>query len=243
MEKSLNINIKSSSDEFTDTEGYYEISTFNEDIILTPKEGYVATLIWLPGLKDNALSYLPDILNHKGRFIPNKVKINILTAPRAIKSDPIKPWSWYQTIDRSKFLVGQYEDNIDRICNIIDKEAKLLNNDYKKIFLGGFSQGSLMTLLIGLSIENKKTLGGLVCCSGYLSSNTKLRLDEDIKKMPILICQGDKDERITKDFAYKSQQILFNENFNIEYKTYNIAHELTWEEYKDIKEFIHKRIS
>ncbi len=221
---------------YNDKYNYYDISTHNEDIIFTPKEGHIATVIWLPGLKDSALSYFDDIIDSK-RFVPKKFKVKVLTAPKSIKNDPCG-WSWYQTISREKFEIGNYEENVLRIREEIDKEAKILNNSYNKIFLGGFSQGSVMSFLVGLSIPAEKTLGGLICCSGYLSSNTKIREDEKALAMPILICHGKKDSRITLEFAAKSQQVLVENRYNAVYKVYDFEHELRWDEYSDIRLFL-----
>mmetsp|Transcript_18218 Transcript_18218/g.18845 ORF Transcript_18218/g.18845 Transcript_18218/m.18845 type:complete len:240 (-) Transcript_18218:34-753(-) len=231
---------KSNKSKYSDPNSNYVISTDNEDIILTPVQGFTSTLIWLPGLRDCAESYVEDILDSK-RFIPDKMKIIILTAPLCNKEDPTS-WSWYRTVDRSKYQVDSYQDNVKRILSVIDNEAGLLK-DYSKVFLGGFSQGALMSFMVGLSISKDKQLGGLVCCSGYLAESTVIREDEEIKKLPILICQGEKDERITKEIARGSQKKLFEERFNVTYKWYDFGHVLTWEEYKDIREFLEETLN
>ena len=59
---------------------YFNIETENEDIILTPVEGYNKVLIWLPGLGDVANSYLEDIKDER-RPVPEKMKVILLTAP------------------------------------------------------------------------------------------------------------------------------------------------------------------
>ena len=208
----------------------------NDDIIFTPKEKHLATVIWLPGYKDSAASYYEDVLDER-RPNPRNVKIYFLTAPKVIPNDP-QGWSWYKTISREAFKVEGLEENIKRITDVIDFEASLLNGDYSKIFLGGFSQGSLMTFLVGLNIEKEKTLGGLICCSGYLCCDTKIRNDDLIKKMPILVCHGKRDERIIYEYALKSQKEILGGDFNITYKVFDIEHELTWDVYKEIKEFL-----
>ena len=50
------------------------------------------------------------------------------------------------------------------IKNIIEEEARLLNNNYSHIFVGGFSQGCCLTFDIGLSFQH--TLGGITCFCG-----------------------------------------------------------------------------
>ena len=96
-----------------------------------------------------------------------------------------------------------------------------------------------MSFLIGLSLKDK-LLGGIICCSGFFFSFIKP--EKNHKELPILICHGTNNNTITMYFAKKSYSHLLDNSkgFNVTYLTYDFAHELTWAEYKDIREFIEK---
>jgi len=197
----------------------YNIETDNEDIYFIPKEGYDSALIWLPGYADTAKSYIEDIPDER-RPVPEKMKVIILTAPKVGGT-----YSW----DTSMTCT-----NTERISKVINSEAKVVGG-YSRVFLGGFSQGAMMTFLLGLTLKNI-VLGGLICCAG--SYYSFIRPESDRKTLPIIICQGTQDNIISHKSAMQSYKHLFDEGYNVIYKTYDIKHELIWAEYKDIKEFI-----
>lgn len=221
---------------------YMNIEKSNQDIILTPNEGYDATLVWLHGLGDSALGY-KEIFESNYRPVPNRVKVILLTAPVApvTINNGMTMTSWYdiKKLDGSEGTVaeGDVIKNSLRIRKIIENEAKKsFNGDYKKVFLGGFSQGCAMTLHTGLTLSND--IGGLICLSGYLFPFTELISER--KDVPIFIAHGYYDELIPESKAKESYKRLTEMNFNFTYKTYNEEHSISLEEFEDMKNFISK---
>jgi predicted esterase len=226
-----------------DKETNYIIERINDDISFTPKNGYDSILIWLPGLGDTAQSYLEDFLDQR-RPVPEKMKVIVLTSPKiplSIKGGALTN-SWFEYVDRSNFKIQQdsVKENVERIQNLIFKEADKVGISTSRVFLGGFSQGSCMSFLIGLTIS-ELSLAGIICCSGYMFSHVIANSEKT--RLPILICHGTQDKVVKLDKAKSSYQRLFDEGFNVEYKVYNFNHELTWEEYKDIKDFILRNLN
>ena len=89
--------------------------------------------------------------------------------------------------------INQLEDSSNRIKSLIREEAELLNNDYSKIFLSGFSQGACVSFHIGLTLE--KLLGGIICFCGMPLSlyNTN---ENNKNNLNILVILGAKDPLI-----------------------------------------------
>ena len=56
--------------------------------------------------------------------------------------------------------------NTKTIIELVHQEAKKFKGDYKKVFVGGFSQGASIALSVGLNIKEK--IGGVVALSGIL---------------------------------------------------------------------------
>ena len=53
------------------------------------------------------------------------------------------------------------------LLNLVEVVAENYHKgDYSKIFIGGFSSGACLSLLIGLSLKN--TVGGILMCSGIV---------------------------------------------------------------------------
>ena len=82
-----------------------------------------------------------------------------------------------------------YED-VEKNCKTIEdivKDELELVKDPKWIFLGGFSQGAIMTA--NYVFENERTFGGLIAFSGCLLPNTKI----NNKSTPTFVSHGEYD--------------------------------------------------
>lgn len=221
------------------TQDYFSVEKSNNDIILTPKEGYSGTLVWLHGLGDSAFGYLDFFLGEQ-RPIPKKMKVILLTAPNApvTINGGMSMSSWFDIKDMTKFSVCENEAgrNALRISKLIDNEvSKNLNNDYSKIFIGGFSQGASLSLMVALGI-NKNSFGGVVCCSGFLFPT--IELTEDKKTVPIWAYHGVNDVMIFESLAKESYKRLVDNKFKFTYKTYKQGHEISYDELTQMKKFL-----
>ena len=60
--------------------------------------------------------------------------------------------SWYDILSLSDGRVDetQIAKSTKRVLTVIHQEARLLGEDYTKIFLGGFSQGCCMSIQVAL---------------------------------------------------------------------------------------------
>jgi len=169
----------------------------NRGLIIDPSKGkHVCTLIWLHGLGDSAEGFR-DFFTASNSPAPADARVRLLTAPRAkVTANNYRYFnSWYDIAtfdDLEKESVGMEEviANSIEIKKVIEEEVKLLGGDYKKIAIGGFSQGCAMSLHVGLSYGDK--LGCIIGLSGYLFPSTELQE----KNPPILLVHGTDDETI-----------------------------------------------
>ena len=130
----------------------------------------------------------------------------------------------------------QLEESSNRIKAIINEEAKLLNNDFSKIFVSGFSQGSFLSYYIGLSFEH--LLGGIACFCGFPLSKTKI-VENNRKNLNIFAAFGAKDELVEIEFSKEQMNKILGKNEHLVIKEYkNYEHQLYVEELKDMKKFI-----
>jgi len=224
----------------------FNIENKNNDITLTPSNGYTSVLIWMHGLGDSALGF-KDFFDSPISPLPKAMKVVLLTAPTApvTINGGMKMTSWYdiRSFDRSEDSIQKSDviKNSNRVKNVIDEEAKKLGGDYSKIILGGFSQGACMSLHIGLTDD--KVYGGLVILSGLLFPFSGTNINSSKKNMPIFIGHGKYDDVIPimmANFTYQSilsDQTIFN---NLVYKSYNEGHTITSDEIQDMKEFLSK---
>jgi phospholipase/carboxylesterase len=97
--------------------------------------------------------------------------------------------------------------------------------------LSGFSQGGAMTLDVGLTLP----LAGLICMSGYLH-----RTPQDIEPpLPsILIVHGRQDQVVPITAAQRVRDYLLSLGTPMQYKEYDMGHEIRPEVIEVIREFI-----
>ena len=118
------------------------------------------------------------------------------------------------------------EKNLERIKQIIEKEVKNVQNNYTRIFVGGFSQGACMSYHIGLSFEH--TLGGIIPFCGIPINKTQIK-EENIEKLNIFGILGGEDIYINLNYALKQTfKVLAN------FKKLKI--EIFKNEYHEVKE-------
>ena len=129
---------------------------------LTPKNGYDNIFIFLGGISDIATKYF-DFFKSTNTFIPKGTKIYFLSGqPREMQfmidyhnyTDPVPGWF---NINMTAHLYPNSNDfteareSLNLVLDEIDRIKNIENVDYKKIYLGGFSQGAMMTNYILLN--------------------------------------------------------------------------------------------
>lgn len=184
-------------------------------IIIEPIDNYKYCLILIHGLNDSAenLKTKFDTLNFAQK---NSTKIIFLKAP--IKDVTYKNLkhvtSWYDYFFFPMNSTDSYnfEDAIksrDIIKETIDNEAKLLNNSFDRIIIGGHSQGACMSLFIGYTIEN--LLGGVISLSGALFEEANITENKD--NLKVFLYHGVQDKLIPLEYHNKTiERILKYKN-------------------------------
>ena len=198
----------------------FTIKRDGEDILLIPKVSHTETLIWLHGLGDSAEGFFP-VFSSEMNPCNATTKIVLLTAPtRSVTINMgMKCHSWYDIREMSFDEVGlekrisldEVKDSIERVNKVIEREANLLNGDYKKIVIGGFSQGCSISLSCGL--QYSKTLGGIIGFSGVLFPNVVLNKENE--NTPVLLSHGRLDPLIPCALAEKSYSRLDKKKHNL----------------------------
>jgi phospholipase/carboxylesterase len=102
--------------------------------------------------------------------------------------------------------------------------------------LGGFSQGGAMTLDVGLTLP----LAGLICLSGYLHSMTPLA---DSVLPPVLIVHGTQDMVVPVKAATRAREKFTDWGSAVEYREFNMGHEIQPEVVDVMRSFVVKTIS
>ena len=216
----------------------FNITKAGQDIHLIPKDGtYSHLLIWLHGFGSSADEYVP-IFDGSGKIdiIPPKTKVILLNAPvmpiTKLKGRTVS--SWFNYITDNSYDFNDIIKNSHKIMKIIKNEGKKIG--YDQIIVGGFSQGACMSYYLGYNLPF--LLGGIISCSGELFKEVEiLKENENLK---VFIGHGDADEVINYSKMKKSIERISNKE-KLDLHTYkNVGHQIIYDEFKDIEEFMKK---
>ena len=142
---------------------------------LTPEKGYDTIYIHLGGIGE-ILGYFNYFFKGPLTFIPKGTKIYYLIGDNTTieYSKPDSVPNWFNVDKQGNLICSNCgEDNfkeaknsLEYILNKIDEISVEENIAYDKIYLGGFSQGAIMTNYVLLNSKHK--LGGYLAFSGYI---------------------------------------------------------------------------
>jgi len=150
--------------------------------------------------------------------------------------------AWYDIVGLDR---NSPQDIDGALCSLKEIESLIQSEIHNasrgvKVFLGGFSQGGALALLI--ATRTYHNLSGVICCSGYLlqdatlaSATNQLRK----RKPPIFICHGDEDDVVMKEWGLKAYNDLKHQGFDVEWRSYaHLGHSVSPTELNDISNFL-----
>jgi phospholipase/carboxylesterase len=195
-------------------------------------------LILLHGLGSNE----QDLFSFAPQLDP-KFLIVSLRAPISIHYGG---FAWFN-LDFSRGMpqanLQEFEDSGNLLVQEIDKIIQVYQADPHKVYLAGFSQGAMMSYAVALTHPQK--IAGIVAMSGYVLHDIapKITDKEGLKNLNVLVTHGVYDRvlpvflgRATRDFL-KTLPVKFS------YKEYDMAHEVNYDCFVDVKRWLSEKIS
>ena len=222
-----------SIDEFTEYVESYKYAT------LTPKNGYDNIYINLGGISETANIHI-ELFKSTSTFVPKGTKIYFLTGnARVIKfmekySIYIPVPCWFN-VDTNGMLIcencdgddfKEAKESLTEILDKIDEIKEAENIDYKNIYLGGFSQGGIMTNYVLLNSRHE--LGGYLPFSGYV-------FDHNFPANSVPTSLSDTQKAILD--ARKNYHILASHSFNDDTVPYPLIIPGYYTYYKEYTDF------
>ena len=120
-------------------------------------------------------------------------------------------------------VMKDFNNSCDLIENHIYSISKEHNVSLNKIFLLGFSQGSMMSIEVGTKLN--ESIAGIISLSGRIYSRDFYQRPRN--KCPILVVHGDSDNIIPPSRFYETCEILEKSNYNVEnYLIKNLGHSI-----------------
>jgi len=150
-------------------------------------------------------------------------------------------YEWFQITQIGKPDPIRLANALNTIDHFIDEIIESYPVDKNKLYLLGFSQGSIVSL--SYTLTKPQRVAGVIVQSGYMPQEAGLKIDEaGIKDRPFILTHGIQDPLLPIDWARRSREILMNLNVNLEYHEFNMAHSVTAESLEVISAWLEKQL-
>lgn len=225
----------------------YRLREDDEAVLLTPSgSAPTASVIWMHGLGANGQDFVP-IVPQLGlppemgvRFIFPHAPVRAVTLNQGFRMR-----AWY---DIRQLSAGAVEDaaGIDESAARVDGLVRRETDQgiaADRIVLAGFSQGGAMALHVGTRYP--VSLAGVLALSTYLPLRDRLAAEASAanRQVPILMCHGRNDTMLTIQLGRHSRDALMRQGYPVQWKEYDMGHEVCGAEIDDIGRWLRSRLS
>jgi phospholipase/carboxylesterase len=147
-------------------------------------------------------------------------------------------YSWYNFAGQPGDIVPGVERSREMLFRLLD-DQRAAGFPTEQTTLGGFSQGCLMSIDVGLRYPHR--LAGIVGISGYVCEPETLlkELSPVAKQQRLLITHGTKDTMVPFAKSRPQMKMLEDAGLNLKFRQFEKAHTIAGEEELDvIREFV-----
>ena len=141
-----------------------------------------------------------------------------------------KAYSWFDFDN-----LNEIKESEKILENTIEESLGLFNIDKDKIYLGGFSQGGMMTMHADIIHQN--LFSGLLILSSTIISQIDLNIDLSLNPRAFL-AHGTNDSIISINQGQETHRKLISKGLNVEYHEYEMGHQIIEKEIIDIKSWL-----
>lgn len=216
-----------------------------EPLILEPQAAADACVIWLHGLGADRHDFEPV-----ARLLQRRLTRVRFVLPQA----PSRPvtinggWSmpsWYDILaissDSRSIDEEQLEESAQSTIKLIEAQRDA-GIDPTRIVLAGFSQGGAVVLHTAF-LRWEGPLAGVLALSTYAPTFTKLTLDAERARLPVLHLHGSHDEVVPPTLGRAAYDFLAIRGVPVEWRDYPMGHEVIPDEIHDIGVWLAERLA
>ena len=201
------------------------------------------------GSQESEISY-PTILALHGRGSNEQDLIGLAShlpehllwvSPRAPLTLGPDSYEWYRVKVIGRPDPEQVASALETIDHFIDELLPAYPIDPQKLFLLGFSQGSLLSLCYALTHPSR--VAGVIAQSGYIPSHISLEIDEaNVKNKPFILTHGVQDTMIPIEWARASRDRLQTLGVDLTYQEFQMGHSVSMDLLEVISTWLKKQL-
>ena len=158
-------------------------------------------------------------------------------APRAPFDFPYGGFTWYDLRETGSPDQTMFSDSYSRLVGFLDDVRAKYPIDPARLFLFGFSMGSVMSLAVALT--RPADIAGVIAHSGYIPEASELEFRwRDLGSTSFFIAHGTEDQVIPIRFGRRARELLAATPAPLTYREYPAAHAVTDESLADISHWL-----
>ncbi|TGK80517.1 esterase [Leptospira montravelensis] len=175
-------------------------------------------------------------------YLPDSFLVVSLRGPLILGPNS---YGWYEVL----FTAGQPKINLEQERQsrklLLEFLVYLKSNyqfDESNVWIGGFSQGAIMSYSLGLLYPDK--FKGIIALSGRLLEENKeiINVTEELLTKKIFISHGTNDRVLSIEYARSVRQYLESIGIRPHYHEYEEGHSINREMLKDLIEWLEKNL-
>jgi phospholipase/carboxylesterase len=218
----------------------YVMSLSLEHIVRKPQADAAAPplLILLHGLGSNE----QDLFSFAPQLDPKYLIVSL----RAPILSGYGGYAWFN-LDFSRGMpqvdLQQFESSRKLLLQEIEEITNIYHADKNKVYLAGFSQGAMMCYAVALT--HPQMIAGVVAMSGYILQDLapKITNKKGLENLHILATHGVYDQVLPVFLGRAARDFLKTLPVKFSYQEYNMAHEVSYDCFVDIKRWLSAQIS
>lgn len=150
-------------------------------------------------------------------------------------------YEWYRVRVIGRPEPDQVLASLETIDHFIDEVLATYPIDPQRLFLLGFSQGSILSMCYALTHPSRVT--GVIAQSGYIPNNVDLEVDElRVKGKPFLLTHGEQDTMLPIEWGRASRDRLQELGVDLEYQEFPMGHNVSMESLEVIHAWLEKQL-
>ena len=161
-------------------------------------------------------------------------------SPRA-PLDLMGGYEWYRLEGVGVPQQATFDAALERLSRFITGASTAYPIDPARLFLMGFSQGSMMSYSFALTQPGR--VAGVVAQSGYIPLSSGLKVDEaGLKGKPFIVTHGAADPIIPVQWGRDARDYLARVGADVEYHEYPLGHSVSEESLTAIAAWMQQRL-
>ncbi|WP_249870705.1 alpha/beta hydrolase [Oceanobacillus saliphilus] len=135
-----------------------------------------------------------------------------------------------------------FDETIQKLEAFIDNALSTYAIDPDKVFLGGFSQGAILSMVLGLTMGSR--IHGVMAFSGYIPAFVKEAYSiQPASHLEVFLSHGEKDPVFPLEWGEANRDYFSQLGASVSYYTYPEGHTISAENYRDFRAWLDLQLS